>query len=80
MSVSAGEGKTVLRAWYNHVSPEYFPLLEIPRLQGRNFTAEEAKSRAPVALVSEATARRLWPNRDAVGEESDPARCTHDLG
>jgi hypothetical protein len=69
VSVSAGEGKPALRAWYNHVSPEYFPLLEIPILQGRNFTTEEAKSRGPVAMVSEATARRLWPNRDAVGEE-----------
>src|SRR5262249_29248166 len=33
VSVSDGEGKSALRAWYNHVSPEYFPLLEIPILQ-----------------------------------------------
>jgi hypothetical protein len=69
VSVSSGEGKMVLRAWYNHVSPEYFPLLQIPIQQGRNFTIEEANSRAPVAVVSEAMARRLWPHHDAVGQE-----------
>ncbi len=69
VSISAGEGQQALRAWYNHVSPEYFRLLGIVILRGRNFTFEEAISGAPVAIISEATARRLWPNRDAVGHE-----------
>jgi predicted permease len=69
VSVSAREEATVLRASYNHVSPEYFTLLEIPILRGRNFTAEETRSGAPVAVISEATVPRLWPNRDAVGQE-----------
>ena len=56
-------------AWYNHVSPEFFSLLEIPILEGRNFTADEARSGAPVAIVSQLTARRLWPKGDAVGRE-----------
>src|ERR1700722_8486585 len=67
--ISTNAGATALHAWYNHVSPEYFPLLEIPILRGRNFTSGEASSGAPVALISEATAQRLWPNRDAVGQE-----------
>ena len=69
VSISGGEGERALRTWYNHVSPEYFNLLEIAILRGRNFTAEEAISGAPVAILSEATARRLWPNRDAVGQD-----------
>jgi predicted permease len=75
VSISAGKGGTALHAWYNHVSPEYFPLLEIPILRGRNFTSGEASSGTPVAIISEATARRLWPNRDAVGQE---IRIQHD--
>jgi predicted permease len=67
--VSTVAGEVAPSVWYDHVSPEYFHLLEIPILWGRNFTADEARSRAEVAIVSEATARRLWPNRDAVGQE-----------
>jgi ABC-type antimicrobial peptide transport system permease subunit len=50
-----------------NVSPEYFALFEIPIVRGRNFTAGEARSGAPVAVISQTTAQRLWPNRDAVG-------------
>jgi len=75
VSVSTAAGETVPSAWYNHVSPEYFSLLEIPILRGRNFTGDEARSRAPLAIISEATARRLWPNADAVGQE---IRIQHD--
>jgi predicted permease len=52
---------------YIHVSPEYFPVFRIPILRGRAFTAEEANAGAPVAVVSKATAQRLWPGRDALG-------------
>ena len=50
------------------VSPGYFAALGIPLRRGRTFSAEEARSRERVAIVSEATARRLWPDRDAIGE------------
>ncbi len=69
VSVSTVARKAVPSAWYNHVSPEYFRLLEIPIVKGRNFTSDEARSRAPLAIISEATARQLWPNGDAVGQE-----------
>jgi predicted permease len=52
----------------NHVSPEYFALFDVPVLLGRNFTADEARSGAPVAIVSQTAARRLWPNRNAIGQ------------
>src|SRR5262249_20252962 len=50
------------------VSPEYFTLFDFPLLHGRNFTEEEARSGAPVVIVSQATAHRLWPNTGAVGQ------------
>ena len=50
-----------------HVSPDYFSLLEIGFVSGRNFTPQEAATAAPRGIVSQSTARRLWPNRNAVG-------------
>jgi ABC-type lipoprotein release transport system permease subunit len=52
----------------NKVSPEYFTLFEIPIVRGRNFTAEEARSGALVAIVSQAAASLLWPNQEALGQ------------
>jgi predicted permease len=53
----------------NRVSPEYFTLFDLPVLLGRNFTNEEARSGAPVAIVSQSAAQRLWPNRNAIGQD-----------
>ena len=53
---------------YTFVSPEYFTVLRIPITQGRPFTGEEARAAAPVAIVSEATARAFWPNTSPIGQ------------
>jgi macrolide transport system ATP-binding/permease protein len=50
------------------VSPGYFQTMNVPILWGRNFTRQEAESGAPVAIVSEATARLFWPGEDAIGK------------
>ena len=47
---------------YRFVSPEYFSVLDIGVLRGRVFTEAEARSKAAVAVVSDATARQMWPN------------------
>ena len=52
---------------YKFVSGAYFDVMGIPILRGRSFTAAERDEDA-VAIVSESTARMIWPNRDAVGE------------
>lgn len=57
-----------MRAGYDFVSPEYFDTFRIPIMRGRNFTEEESRSEAAVAIVSEATAARLWPGKNALGE------------
>jgi predicted permease len=51
----------------NHISPEYFALLDIPIVRGRTFTASELQDPARAVIVSEATARRYWPGQDPVG-------------
>ena len=47
---------------------EYFDVLDIPILRGRSFMPAERDSSAAVAIVSVATAQKLWPNGDAVGQ------------
>ena len=55
-------------AGYSYVTPNYFETLKIPVLRGRVFTTAEAEGQAPVVVVSDATARRLWPGEDALGK------------
>jgi len=47
---------------YTEVSPGYFEALGVPILEGRAFRAEESMGAAPVAIISDALARRFWPN------------------
>lgn len=54
---------------FRAVDDQFFGTLEIPLLRGRSFVAAEAGSTARVAVVSAATARRLWPEGDALGQE-----------
>ncbi|HKC88705.1 MAG TPA: ABC transporter permease, partial [Blastocatellia bacterium] len=57
-----------LQANYNLVSPEYFDTLGIRLTRGRFFTEQETRANVPVVVVSESTARRFWPNEDAIGK------------
>jgi predicted permease len=49
---------------FNSVDPDYFKLLGIPILRGRDFNACDDKSSAPVMLINETMAKRFWPNAD----------------
>ena len=50
------------------VAPGFFAMVGIPLLHGREFTEEEMRDGAQVTVVSEATARRLWPGSDPIGK------------
>ena len=52
---------------YNHVSPDYFSLIGIPIVRGRSFMPEETHD-APGIIVTESTARRIWPGQDPLGK------------
>ena len=54
--------------YYSYVSPNYFETLSVPILRGRTFTEDEARSGAPVTVISEATAKTLWPDQDPLGK------------
>jgi putative ABC transport system permease protein len=62
---TAGAKATVA---YKFVSPEYFNVLDIAVVRGRAFRPDERSSNLAVAIVSEGTARALWPNADALGQ------------
>lgn len=75
-------GSTAVSAGAIAVSAGYFSAFGIPMRQGREFTAEEASVGAPVAIISEALGRRLWPDGTALGRrvrevEQTPAGSTH---
>jgi putative ABC transport system permease protein len=54
---------------YQAVSPGYFPSLRIALRGGRAFVEADAADTRPVAIVSESMARRLWPDRDPIGQQ-----------
>lgn len=49
-----------------YVSPEYFRVAGIPLVRGRGLDASPAASAREV-VINQALARRLWPDRDALG-------------
>lgn len=50
------------------VQPSYFNTLGVRVLSGRVFDEREARSSAPVVVISESVARHYWPGQNAVGK------------
>jgi predicted permease len=54
---------------FNFVSPEYFSVIRLPIVRGRNFTAADMQQEpSGTVIVTESTAARFWPGRDPVGQ------------
>jgi putative ABC transport system permease protein len=49
------------------VTPTYFNTMGIPIISGRGFTPDDHASASPVVVISEASAKRFWPDKDPVG-------------
>jgi len=54
-------------ASYCVAGAEYFRTLGIPLVRGRLFGEQDASSSPHAAVISEALARRRWPNQDPIG-------------
>ena len=67
-TIAVAGGQSFPRATRVNVSPDYFKTLELPMLRGRGFTDADVASNAPVAIVDETVARRLWPGGDPIGQ------------
>lgn len=53
---------------FNHVDEAYFPALGLSASRGRLFTAQDTAAESRRVVVSETTARNLWPQSDPVGK------------
>ena len=51
----------------NETSPDYFATLGLRLIRGRIYTAEEVRTRAPVAVISARLAREFWGDADPIG-------------
>ena len=64
----AGRNESEPLLWLNVISPDYFRVMNIAMRRGRPFNDADASGKSPVAIVTEATARRFWPDEDVVGK------------
>lgn len=62
------EGSQPLQAGHRVISPGYHATAGLSLRAGRSFTEADSPGRAPVALISESLAGRLWPGKDPIGE------------
>ncbi len=61
------QGEQALTGWHV-VNPGYFQAMGIPLLKGRNFTDADREGAAPVVVVNQTAAQRLWPGEDPIGK------------
>src|SRR5262249_52624375 len=52
---------------YNEVGPDYFTIMGIPIVAGREFTRGDDESRPLVAIVDETMAAKYWPSKNPIG-------------
>lgn len=60
-------GKSQEVAEFLSVSPEYFRTLGIPLLKGRALSEQDNEEAPPVMVISQAMAKRYFPNEDPIG-------------
>jgi putative ABC transport system permease protein len=61
-------GRAASRAAVQGISEAYFATLNIPTVAGRGFGAADRAGSAPVAIVSDALAKQLWPGVNPLGQ------------
>jgi predicted permease len=82
-AVVANPSEPPIQVLNNDVSPGFFAAFGIPLLRGRDFTESEIVHRAGVVIVSQTTARNLWPGEDAIGkliQVGNPQRSMQVIG
>lgn len=58
-----------LYAFQNHVTTNFFDVMQIPFRRGRPFHDGDREGTEPVAIVNETAAARWWPGEDALGQQ-----------
>jgi putative ABC transport system permease protein len=60
--------KPYLEADQRTITPGFFDTMRIPLLRGRMLTSADTADAAPAIVVDEEFAKRLWPDRDPIGQ------------
>src|SRR5262245_13092647 len=55
-------------AWISSVSPDYFRTMGMRLVEGREFNERDNENSSKVVIISEATARRHFPNENPIGK------------
>jgi putative ABC transport system permease protein len=62
------------------VTTQYFQVLGVPILAGRDFNDDDFRSKETVAIVNQSVAQRLFPNGDALNRRLTPTNLGTNLG
>jgi predicted permease len=82
----ADDAEKLPPAFYDSVSPSFFPTTRIPLLSGRTFTEADNNDSPYVTVISQSTARAFFPNEDPIGRRlllapaSEPQRPLEVIG
>ena len=52
---------------FNQIGPDYFHMMKIPLLEGREFGQSDTTNTPLVAIINQTAARRFWPGQSAIG-------------
>src|SRR5687767_10395164 len=63
------DGEENSRARLRIVSPDFFKVMGVSLLAGRDFTADDRRDSEPVVIVSQALAQRLFPTGEALNRK-----------
>jgi putative ABC transport system permease protein len=53
------------------IAPSYFETFHVKLLRGRGFDVRDSAGAAPVAIINQALAQKLWPGQDPIGKRLD---------
>jgi putative ABC transport system permease protein len=53
---------------FRSITPDYFRVLRVPLLKGREFSDADQANKPMVTIINETMAKRLWPNADPIGQ------------
>jgi predicted permease len=63
-----GSEEIGIRTDANRIAPRYFHTLNIPLLQGRDFSEADRAGASAVGIVNQALAEKLWPSESPIGK------------